>query len=63
MTPSALLELVDLIYNSYKRGQSLIKLNRFITPNKTNIKVYDLRHRFRCVLLWGLAEPFHLNTL
>lgn len=36
MTPSALLELVDLIYNSYKRGQSLIKLNRFINYTKQN---------------------------
>lgn len=50
-------ELFELIYNGYKRGQSLIKLNRSIHyTNKTNImniKIYDLRPQLGCVPLSG----------
>lgn len=55
MTP-ALPKLFELIYNSYKRGQSLIKLNRSINYTKQtnimNIGIYHLHHRY--VPLLGL---------
>lgn len=35
-TPTPLPELLELIYNGYKRGQSLIKLNRSINYTKQN---------------------------
>lgn len=61
MTPAALLELVDLIYNSYKRGQSLIKLNRFINYTKQS-KHKTLRPPSQ-VRMCPLVGPIHLNTL
>ena len=36
MTPTTFPELLELIFNGYKRGQSLIKLNRSINYTKQN---------------------------